>query len=530
MAQVWSRLERKIRPLKKRMVFLVAFELLILAAVLAFSAAAFPQVTPGCEAQPEASDCKTVQVAGAYHDGWTEEIPGWTEEFPGHWEQIPGHWEHIPGWWDHHPGYWDHHPDQTIHHGGSWSYDPGGCDDDGNCWDSSWTWNDGWDEFVQGWDEWHWDWGEWHDPQDVWQGPQQVWHDPQEVWHDPQEVWHPPYDDPPTETVVCKCDGTCPSGQRLNCSGGAGNECGPGTTCTCDQLPPKDCNTAAECGGPVQCPNTQQAGSSWMCNSAGQCVSYCGNDSGAPPPPLPPSGAATPPTTGPGTPATTPGAGTPTATRFPSPTPILPYGCPTNPESLGGSVKQIIPPPVPNVQMAFQPNYPVVVGQDPTQRGVDADVALTVGPCTIIWHYKVKEEYEFCPTKNNCELRWRWKEWDETCQESYALRQVKIDSTLNPASVAYINGPLAQKYPGARIYQGELVLFPSPLAHVVNYTVGKPTTWEMRGLKYPHADPGFWDVTTTIVTENSGHCAPLSWTIPTPNAFRVYLRDERLTK
>lgn len=317
------------------------------------------------------------------------------------------------------------------------------------------------------------------------------------------------------------CTGTCPLGGNLRCQG-SGTTCGSGVNCWCEGSGRSECSSSAQCSGPVECPYSQQAGSYWSCQ-AGQCVSVC-NPNGNPPGDNG-NGGNTPPIV-------------PTVTRtpIPSPTPIPQPHCPSNAEDLGGSVTSTVPPTGPVITLSTAPKFPIVAGQDPTKRGLDLTADISVPSCTVNWHYRVQEDYIYCGKEtcncsiDNCELRQRWKEWDDTCSENYPLAGVTIDGRLNADSVNWINGPLQQQYPGVRVYQGSLRFFPNVLARQTEYTVGNPTTWSMAGLKYLLQDPGDWDVVVNVATQPTTHCGPQQWTQTFPKYLPVYFRDQTITK
>ena len=345
------------------------------------------------------------------------------------------------------------------------------------------------------------------------------------------------------------CTETCTSGCGTNgynnngetCTDSSGNviplSCNSNcSVCTCPSTQ-SYCSSDADCGGSTSCPFSTSGGSYLECQ-AGICASVCessGNGGGG-------GGSITNSTSTPipgVTPTATPNrTATPGATRTPfaTPTPIQHTSCPASPESEGGTVKNVIAPTPPDVQIVTLPINPVVVGQDPTQRGVDVQETVTVYACTIDWHYRVQEDYVFCGKAtcdcnvDNCEIRQRWKEWDETCTEPYGIAGITIDGQLSTDSVNYINGEMQNRYPGARVQQGSLRFFPNALARQLSYLVGVPTTWVMQGLKYPLRDPGYWDVNTTIVTEPTTHCGPLQWTVPNPKKIPVYLREQTIIK
>lgn len=202
---------------------------------------------------------------------------------------------------------------------------------------------------------------------------------------------------------------------------------------------------------------------------------------------------------------------------------------PSVPPNCSRTVKAIIPPPAPSAAIEFQPPFPTVVGQDPNKRGVDPTVTVRLNHCTVIWHYRCVYVYHVW-LNGGWEERTRVEEWDETELEADAMGNITINSALNPASVAYINGTLASIYPGTKVYQGALQVFPNPLSRVTMHAVGIPTTWQMKGEKLPYADPRTWDYSINLTTTGTPHCAPARWNRAFENILRVYLREERLVK
>ena len=524
--------------LVRRMVFL-ALASAGLCAILAVSTAVLPQTIPACEAQPAAGctvqtihhDAIPCQDETVTHDGYWSYHAAQSIHHDGWWEYHAGYWVHHAGYWSWHNGYWAHHGGNWSWHNGYWSCDEWGCE-----WnDGWWEWSDPWDEWVDGWlemidawDEWVDGWWEWHDPYDE---TVSGWWEWIPAWYETVCVGGSPAWDEYVEvcdTSTGACTGTCPLGGQLECTG-SGTTCGAGVSCYCVGSGRPECNTASDCGGPVECPYSQQGGSSWTCQ-ANQCVSVCnvedssGGDGSGGNNPLPTS---TP---------TPPATATATRTPIPTPTPYLAPRCPPNPEGLGGSVTAVIPPSRAFVNLGSAPNNPVVVGQDPTKRGVDLSAQVQVYPCQVNWHYRVPEDYVWCGKEtcncavDNCELRQRWKEWDETCSEDYGLAGVLIDGKLSADSVNWINGSLQQQYPGVQVYQGSIRFFPNPLAQQTNYAIGNPTIWGMAGIKYPLADPGDWDVSVAVQTDPTAHCGAQQWTIPFPKYLKVFFRGQTLIK
>ncbi|MBI5030979.1 MAG: hypothetical protein HZB51_10660 [Chloroflexi bacterium] len=167
-------------------------------------------------------------------------------------------------------------------------------------------------------------------------------------------------------------------------------------------------------------------------------------------------------------------------------------------------LKAVIPQPEPDFKLAMQPDYPVVIGQDLTKRGVDVYGRATLGACTVIWHHVLRTQWEFCGkstcdcSKDTCSIRETTQEWDTTEVEPDHLQSASIDSTLNAKSVAYILGAMQQIYPGAKVQQGTVRVYPSTWAQVVENAVGAPTTWTFVAQRVPYSDPGSWDFSVAL--------------------------------
>ena len=351
------------------------------------------------------------------------------------------------------------------------------------------------------------------------------WTDAGETYECSYECWYEgPHEECSDAHTEWQCSETCTSDCPTTGYGGGGtrscsvalvcnSSCG---TCYCPDAV-RNCNNDADCDGGTECPFSTSGGSYLQCQ-AGLCASVCLGGGG---------------TGGSGGTGSNP---TPTPRPFPTPRPVIVPPCSADPSIYGGTVTSVTAPPAPGVAMTTAPNNPVVIGQDPAKRGLDLTTQVTVGACTVNWHYRVDEEYIFCGkatcncSVDNCEMRTRIKEWDEQCAEPYSLADVTIDGKLSADSEAWINGDLQQQYPGVRVYQGAIRFYPNALARQTQYSVGSPTIWAMQGLRYPMADPGQWDVTLNVTTQATGHCGPLSWTLPFPKFFKVFFRDQTLIR
>ena len=217
-----------------------------------------------------------------------------------------------------------------------------------------------------------------------------------------------------------------------------------------------------------------------------------------------------------------------------APPSLPPLPVPTSSEEV--YLKAVIPQPAPEFTLEFQPPFPVVVGQDPAQRGVDVLGRATLGACTVIWHHVLREEYIFCGkercdcSKDACEIRVNTREWDTSEMEADDLASATVEAVLSPESVAYIQGELARIYPGARVYQGRVRVYASQWAKLITHHVGIPTTWAFLAERVPFADPGKWDFGVALTTTGTPHCAPLNWHKDFPQILTVWLREQRLIK
>jgi hypothetical protein len=217
-----------------------------------------------------------------------------------------------------------------------------------------------------------------------------------------------------------------------------------------------------------------------------------------------------------------------------SPPTVNPPSCCSSGEEV--YLKAVIPQPAPEFTLEFLPPYPIVIGQDATKRGVDIQGRATLGPCTVIWHHVLREQYIYCGKErcdcntDNCEVRESIKEWDTTDYEPDQMASATVDSSLSAKSIAYIQGPMQQIYPGARVQQAQVGVYPTGWARVADYRVSIPTVWTMLAERVPYADPGDWDFQATLNTTGTPHCGPLHWSKAFPGALTVWLREQRLIK
>jgi hypothetical protein len=200
------------------------------------------------------------------------------------------------------------------------------------------------------------------------------------------------------------------------------------------------------------------------------------------------------------------------------------------------TLKAIIPPGPPEWGMAFKPDFPTVIGQDPAKRGVDVQAQAVLGACTVIWHHVVRETWTFCGkatcncSVDNCEERETIREWDTTEYEPDQIGSVTVNTALSSSSVAYIQGPMQSLYPGATVFQGQVRVYPSEYSRGASQVVGIPTVWRFSAERIPYADPGSWDVAVRLSTAGTSHCGSVSFDQTFPNAFVTWLREQRMVK
>ena len=174
------------------------------------------------------------------------------------------------------------------------------------------------------------------------------------------------------------------------------------------------------------------------------------------------------------------------------------------------------------------PALPVVVGQDPEQRGVDIQVQVTVPPVIYTWYEAVPViEWACVPALNAAGAgcpgpagryadddwhpsRVQNSAWREVLQfsvdciqhvEVYSdpIAEVGIRLSLSAESRAYITGHLAEVYPGLRLHQPDFSFsLPGPGSLREHHII-----WQQVLQQIPVADPGLWQVSVTAQTSGT---------------------------
>jgi hypothetical protein len=228
----------------------------------------------------------------------------------------------------------------------------------------------------------------------------------------------------------------------------------------------------------------------------------------------------------------------PTARPTVQPTPvvnIVTVNCPLDPR-----VDQA--DPASTIQATkLSPNFPLVVGQDPEKTGVTLSLSMQVPP--VYFSFNVLREYTdaacvwggFGYNGDTCGGT-ASSEWYtsttivqkcERVTETYEDRLAVFNATadLSDGSIAWIEGELAAKYPGARVYQPNWSLFPGVCG---GGSVGA-ASFSAQCSKIQIADPGKWIVNISGSTTGTKVSPPrgFSWS---RQVFDVALMEVALTK
>jgi hypothetical protein len=194
----------------------------------------------------------------------------------------------------------------------------------------------------------------------------------------------------------------------------------------------------------------------------------------------------------------------PPGTTTPEPTPTEPPTCP-GPTITQGSISISIQP--------TGPNYPVAVGQDPDERGVDISASVTIPPVVYTWYEPEYEMVEECRasgsgtsncTRGNGSPGWLREVPElvdcEMRQEIYPERitQFNARSEITPGSAEWIVNTLGAQWYGAQVKQAsfDLTRFGAPSIGCG----GGTCSGSLNVTGVPYADPGFHRLTLLIGT------------------------------
>jgi hypothetical protein len=185
------------------------------------------------------------------------------------------------------------------------------------------------------------------------------------------------------------------------------------------------------------------------------------------------------------------------------------------------------------------PEHPVVVGQDPTKRGVDVSASIVIHPVIVKYDVpKYEHECQFVDgtvTDSACQNNPGWKNKKifagcETKTETYTdqIAFATIDADLSPASIRWITTDLASKYPGAHVYQAHWSLWPgrSPSQGGL---AGDGASLSVVYANLPLADPGTYGVQIQGRTTGTPYTAPRPFAFTYPD-LQVHLLESTIIK
>ncbi len=168
------------------------------------------------------------------------------------------------------------------------------------------------------------------------------------------------------------------------------------------------------------------------------------------------------------------------------------------------------------------PNFPVVIGQDPTQRGVDLFVRQVIPPVIVSYNYTYSERINERENPNVADRAKNPTVWDgefkECRRDSFALpdtiASLSVHADLSSDSVSWItSGELQQKYPGIQVYQTHWNLYPG-MGNVSFTDGGRGFTGQWNRL--PLRDPGVYIVTVEGVTTGTEYSPPRAFRFNEP--------------
>jgi len=150
------------------------------------------------------------------------------------------------------------------------------------------------------------------------------------------------------------------------------------------------------------------------------------------------------------------------------------------------------------------PPYPMVVGQDPTKRGVDLEFRLTIEPTVYTWYEEVEHRecvYVADGTGQGCAEHpnnpyYRENTWVECVPHQVVFREtanwVKVSATLSAESREWILERLSIRYPRAYLHHPDWT-WTNPHQAQAGFE-GNTFVWVFRITNVQVADPGWYDL------------------------------------
>ncbi len=191
------------------------------------------------------------------------------------------------------------------------------------------------------------------------------------------------------------------------------------------------------------------------------------------------------------------------------PTPTEPPTCPGPSVSQGNPVLSISP---------AAPPYPVVVGQDPDNRGADINGNVSIPPVILTWYEPIYEEIETCSSAStnqtsNCT---RPNGQPGAFKTSLEFKECRVHREILPERINILNAraelsgesrnwivnDLGSKWYGAYIHQGSFNLV--QYGSLSNGCDGGGTcSATLAALKVPFADPGLFNLSIQVGTNGT---------------------------
>jgi len=208
-------------------------------------------------------------------------------------------------------------------------------------------------------------------------------------------------------------------------------------------------------------------------------------------------------------------------------TPTPPPGTPTPPPPIECPEPRVIPGAITFTGEKIAPNYPLVVGQDPSKRGVDLRFSASVAP-TVYISYELERVYGCVysygsPATNRCPANYRAQQVDWSCREvrqefPECISSVHAAALLSQESRDWILNELSVRYPGAHLKNPN-----------IGFPAGNSCVWNFSQTNVQIADPGTWNLSVSGVTSGTPVSAPRNFG-GTVSSFQVWLKETAIVK
>lgn len=197
------------------------------------------------------------------------------------------------------------------------------------------------------------------------------------------------------------------------------------------------------------------------------------------------------------------------------PEPILPPGQPNCP------APEVIPGKISFSAQKVDPNYPLVVGQDPDKRGADVQFSASVAP-TIYITYEPVMKFRCPGGGSDCEDdEMVFDGWDCVAQQQSfpeCIARASGSASLSETSRDWILGELNIRYPGAYLHHPDF-----------GFSGGGGCQWSNTEANVQFADPGYWDLSVSGRTSGTPVSPPRSFG-GGAGQFEVWLKEIAIIK